>query len=150
MGDPMSYDAETEAEIRKWEDKIDETTQKCTDKLSHKIPTGDLSLKPFTECVPGVAGTYKQKQKIYMANWADHKETDDKAPFCCSLQAGFVAVVDAKSMKVMKKLVKEGFVLEAAVTPLSQLGTPSQPPPSDYSPIASRAFRHAPHRSDEG
>ena len=53
MGDPMSYDAETEAEIRKWEDKIDETTQKCTGKLSHKIPTGDLSLKPFTECVPG-------------------------------------------------------------------------------------------------
>ena len=34
-------------------------------------------------------------------------------------QAGFVAVIDAKTMKVMKKLVKEGFVLEAAVTPYS-------------------------------
>ena len=86
MGDPMSYDAETEAELRKWEEKIDETTQKCTGKMSHKIAEVP-SLKPFTECVPGVAGTYKQKQKIYMANWADHKETDDKAPFCCSLQA---------------------------------------------------------------
>ena len=118
MGDPMSYDAETEAELRKWEEKIDETTQKCTGKMSHKIAEVP-SLKPFNECVPGVAGTYKQKQKIYMANWADHKETDDKAPFCCSLQAGFVAVVDAKSMKVMKKLVKEGFVLEAAVSPYS-------------------------------
>ena len=30
---------------------------------------------------------YKQKQKIYTASWADHKSTDDKAPFCCSLQA---------------------------------------------------------------
>jgi WD40 repeat protein len=50
-----------------------------------------------------------------MASWAQHGVTDDKAPFACTLQSGYVFTIDAHTMKHMRRPVHLPFVMECAI-----------------------------------
>ena len=79
-----NYDAATLAELDKYKGAEDAATEPLKGCLAKKAKGVEGLCKL---AAPSCCGEYKQKQKIYMASWADHKSTDDKAPFCCSLQA---------------------------------------------------------------